>query len=137
MLYYIEVILICIELKDVTGVVRLTRHPIFWAVSIFAMGKVITNPHMFDTLFWSAVPVAALSLGLYQDFQQKEILPKRYYQDTSFLPLVNICNGSQSLVNAAEEWDLKAFIVGYFIPLTAKLWPMKKWSQRFYNRTGF
>ncbi|MEA2627333.1 MAG: hypothetical protein QOD06_3378 [Candidatus Binatota bacterium] len=83
-----------------TGVLRITRHPVFMAVAVFGAAHLLVNHTDLDHVFFGGFVVYSLLGAAHQEWRKRreagEAL-RRFYEETSFLPFVALATGRNRL----------------------------------------
>lgn len=85
------------------GIVRVTRHPMLWAVALWAIVHILANGDLASLLFFGAFAVLALAGSVLSDARRTEQRPPGwgvFLQRTSNLPFQAILERRQRLVPA-------------------------------------
>ena len=89
------------------GLTRITRHPLFMNVGIWALAHVVLNGFVNDVLFFGGIFLVGLFGCMHQD-SRKRILEKgtldEFYAETSLLPFAAIVSGRGRLVVSELPW---------------------------------
>ena len=89
------------------GVTRITRHPLFMNIGVWAFAHVVLNGFVNDVLFFGGVALVGLFGCMHQD-ARKKITEKgtldEYFAETSLLPFVAIATGRGKLVVSELPW---------------------------------
>lgn len=89
------------------GLTRITRHPLFMNVGIWALAHVLLNGWLNDVLFFGGVFLVGLAGCMHQD-SRKRVTEKgtldEFFAETSLLPFAAILAGRQRLVPAELPW---------------------------------
>jgi uncharacterized membrane protein len=89
------------------GVTRITRHPLFMNIGVWAFAHVVLNGFVNDVLFFGGVALVGLLGCMHQD-ARKKITEKgtldEFYAETSLLPFVAIASGRTKLVVSELPW---------------------------------
>ena len=110
------------------GVLRITRHPIMWGVSLWAIGHLLANGDTASVLFFGAFLVLALAGTVAIDRKKRRAHGEVYdgfCEQTSNLPFLAIARGRQSFGAAAREfgpWRLVIVVVAYGVLLHFHQW---------------
>lgn len=106
----------------VRGALRITRHPVMWAIGLWALAHLVANGDLASLVFFGAFATLALVGTLLLDAKhaarQGSIWP-RFAGATSNLPLVAIMTGRQRLVIAEIGWARIGVAVLLYILLLA------------------
>jgi len=106
------------EEKDVCyGLARATRHPLGWSAILLTIGKTIGASNSADLMFWGVLPVFTLASLYHQDVRHREYKPKRYFDETSFLPFMAIASGKQSLSGIWKDSTVLPSLLGSLFAL--------------------
>ena len=89
------------------GLTRITRHPLFMNVGIWALAHVVLNGFVNDVLFFGGIFLVGLIGCIHQD-SRKRITEKgtldEFFAETSLLPFVAIATGRGQLVLSELPW---------------------------------
>lgn len=88
---------------EVTGIHRITRHPVFAGAAMWGLGCMLQRGHMIDLVFWGAFPALYLIGGYHQDMRNENKYSRHYWQNTSLLPFGAVLSGRQSASQAYDE----------------------------------
>ena len=83
-----------------TGVLRITRHPLFMAFALFGLAHLLVNPAAIDRVFFGGMLAYSLLGAAHQDWRKREAADadmRRYFEETSFFPFVAIVAGRNRL----------------------------------------
>lgn len=102
------------------GLTRVTRHPLFIHVGIWALTHVVLNGFVNDVLFFGGVFVVGLLGCIHQDARKRITAPDlaEFFAETSLLPFAAILAGRNRLVLQELPWTAIA-VAGV---LSAALW---------------
>jgi uncharacterized membrane protein len=92
--------------RPARGALRITRHPVMWAVGLWALTHVVANGSLRDIVFFGSFAVLALAGTLFIDARHRARRGEafaRFAEATSNLPFLAIATGRQSLVKAVRE----------------------------------
>jgi uncharacterized membrane protein len=93
--------------KRAHGILRITRHPLFMNIGIWALAHVVVNGFVNDVLFFGGVFLVGLSGCMHQD-ARKQITARgtldEFYAETSLLPFAAIATGRNRLVLSELPW---------------------------------
>ncbi len=109
------------------GILKLTRHPNFVALSIFGFAHMLMNAWLGDIVFFAVFPVLGIAGGLHQDRRKLREMGDRYrsfLEQTSFIPGAALLSGQQHC-NPAE--DVPWLAVGLGVALTVVLVVVHPW----------
>lgn len=87
----------------VAGMTRITRHPLFMGLSLWAVAHLLVNGNATDVAFWGGFPVVTLVGCLHQDWRKAQADPAyaAFVKETSFLPFGNWLRGQVDLAIGA------------------------------------
>ena len=89
------------------GILKLTRHPSFVALSIFGLAHMLMNGFAGDMLFFATFPAVGILGGLHQDRRKLSELGDKYRRllaETSFFPGAALLSGRQQWTQADTPW---------------------------------
>lgn len=89
------------------GVLKLTRHPSFVAISLFGFAHMLMNGWAGDLIFFGAFPALGILGGIHQDRRKLRDLGdsyRRFVESTSFFPSVALISGRQRLTTSDMPW---------------------------------
>lgn len=105
------------------GILKLTRHPTFVALSIFGLAHILMNAWIGDVVFFGTFPALGIAGGLHQDRRMLREMGERYRRfmaQTSFFPGAALLDGRQRLeLRADVPWRALAIGVMFFVVLIA------------------
>jgi uncharacterized membrane protein len=108
------------------GMLRITRHPMMWAIGLWAITHGLANPDLASIVFFGAFAALAWGGALALDHRlTRENRPGWgvFVQRTSFIPFVAILEGRQQLVWNEIGWPrLGLAVVLYLALLIAHPW---------------
>ena len=98
------------------GVFRITRHPVMWAIGLWALSHLVANGELRSVVFFATFAALALCGTALIDAKKRRSAPhayERFAAATSNLPFAAIVTGRQSLGPAIREmgWTLPAVAV--------------------------
>lgn len=91
----------------VGGMLKLTRHPSFVAISTFGLAHMLMNGWLGDVLFFGAFPALGILGGIHQDRRKIRELGEQYralIMQTSFFPGAALWSGRQQWTNTDMPW---------------------------------
>ena len=91
------------EQVEVTGIHRITRHPVFAGFAMWGLGCMLQRGRLIDMVFWGGFPAFFLLGSLHQDYRYGDNFPRQYWNETSMIPFHAVMTGEQSAVKAYEE----------------------------------
>ncbi len=106
----------------VRGVLRITRHPFLWGVSLFSLGHMLVGPTIATWGFFGTLLFLASTGTISIDAKRSRALGadwKPFAAATSNVPFVAIVQGRQSLALAEIGWTRVVVSVGAFALLLA------------------
>lgn len=89
------------------GLTRITRHPLFMNVGLWALAHVALNGFLHDVLFFGGVFAVGLIGCIHQDARKRVTekgLLDDFFAETSLLPFVAVAGGRQELVLSELPW---------------------------------
>src|SRR5208282_5590278 len=89
------------------GILKLTRHPSFVALSIFGLAHMLMNGFAGDILFFATFPAVGILGGLHQDRRKLEEIGdkyRRFMAETSFFPGAALMSGRQQWTANDTPW---------------------------------
>ena len=98
---------------EVSGMLKITRHPIQWAILLFATGHVIANGDQASLVFFGTLAVVSLFGMFSMDARRRrEDDPrwKMFMENTSMMPFAALASGRQSF--AAEDINWTGLVAG-------------------------
>lgn len=93
--------------RQVTGMLKLTRHPNFVALTIFAIAHLLMNGWLGDILFFGSIAVLGIMGGMHQDQRKLGELGTAYralVESTSFFPGWALITGRQRWTVGDTPW---------------------------------
>jgi uncharacterized membrane protein len=108
------------------GILKISRHPFFVAVAIFAFAHLLMNGWAGDVFFFGSLAALAIIGGWHQDQRKLAELGAPYralVDSTSFMPFAAIVRGRQAWTGADIPWipialgAVAAFVVLMFHPM--------------------
>lgn len=89
------------------GITRITRHPLFMNVGVWAFAHVLLNGFVNDVLFFGGIALVGLFGCMHQD-ARKKITEKgtldEYFAETSLVPFAAIASGRGRFVASELPW---------------------------------
>jgi len=92
---------------DVTGILKVTRHPSFVALTLFGLAHMLMNGWAGDLWFFGSFPALGILGGYHQDRRKIGELGERYHElvaATSFFPGAALWSGRQQWTSADMPW---------------------------------
>jgi uncharacterized membrane protein len=89
------------------GLTRITRHPLFMGIAIWALGHLLLNGFVTDLLFFGSMLVFSLVGSVHQDARKRVLEWERlapFFAQTSFWPFGAILAGRNRLVWSELPW---------------------------------
>jgi len=108
------------EIAPPSGVLRITRHPMMWAFSLWAFSHIIANGDLASLLLFGAVATLALVGTILIDARYQDRLGAiwtTFTEQTSSLPFAAIIAGRQQLSPGEIGWWRVALALGLFVLL--------------------
>jgi uncharacterized membrane protein len=93
---------------QVRGVLKITRHPSFVAIALFAIAHLLMNGWTGDVLFFGSIGVLAIIGGMHQDQRKLNELGASYralLEQTSFFPGVALISGRTHWQSSDTPWS--------------------------------
>jgi uncharacterized membrane protein len=112
--------------RSVSGILKITRHPSFVAISLFGLAHLLMNGWAGDVIFFGSFVVLAVLGGRFQDARKISELGAPYralVDSTSFFPGAALVAGRQRWSGADTPWiaialgAVTAFVVLMFHPI--------------------
>jgi uncharacterized membrane protein len=94
----------------VTGVLRITRHPLFASLGVIGIGNAVSSGLAGPVMFWLGFPLTFVIGCLHQDSRLREEIHEYYYEKTSLLPFYAILQRRNSLELALSEFTTKGWV---------------------------
>lgn len=91
------------------GLLRVTRHPFLWGVTIWAAAHLPPNGDVGSLIFFGTLGALGLVGAMLIDGKRRAALGldwERFEKSTSFVPFAAVVRGQQSLARAAAEFGL-------------------------------
>ena len=92
---------------DVSGMLKITRHPVQWAILLFAVGHLIANGDRASVAFFGTLALVSLCGMFSMDArrrQEDDPRWKSFMANTSMVPFAALVSGRQSLTGADINW---------------------------------
>ncbi len=93
--------------RGVRGILKVTRHPNFVALTLFALAHILMNGWTGDVIFFGSIVVLAIFGGRHQDRRKLRELGASYralVDQTSFFPGAALISGRQHWTAADTPW---------------------------------
>ncbi len=93
--------------EDITGLVKITRHPIQWSIVLFCIGHLVANGDLASLWFFGSLAALAFFGMLAMDARhRKETDPKwqHFMASTSMLPFHALASGKTRMTGADINW---------------------------------
>lgn len=105
------------------GVLKITRHPVMWAITLWAVCHLLANGHVAAWIFFGSFAVLAIAGGLHIDAKRRASggdTWAAYEQQTSFVPMGAILQGRARVERGEYRWwQIVLSVALYFGLLTA------------------
>lgn len=95
------------------GVTRITRHPLFMGIALWALSHLLLNGFVTDVLFFGGLLAFSLAGAAHQDARKRAIEPERlgqFFAETSFWPFGAVIAGRNRVIWRELPWV--AFAIG-------------------------
>lgn len=102
---------------DAKGIYRITRHGLFTSLALLGVGNIFLRGFTGDVVYWAGYPLIWAVGCPHQDYRQQAILPKEFFEQTSFLPFQAILEGRNSFSKAWNEFNKPVLITSIVAPL--------------------
>jgi uncharacterized membrane protein len=105
-----------------TGVMRVTRHPLMWAVALWAISHLVANPDAASVWLFGTFALLALVGTVRLDAKKARAAPDgwaAFAGATSNVPFLAIAGGRQRLVLSEIGWGRAAAAVALYAALAA------------------
>lgn len=92
---------------EATGLLRITRHPLFMSLGLWGLGHCLINNFQTDILFFGGFAVFAVIGCAHQDRRKQKEQDgqlEAFFAETSLLPFVAIASGRNRLVANELPW---------------------------------
>lgn len=89
------------------GLTRITRHPLFMGIALWAFSHLLLNGHATDVLFFGGLLFFSLIGARHQDERKRVIDRERlgpFFAETSFWPFASILAGRDRIVWSELPW---------------------------------
>jgi uncharacterized membrane protein len=93
--------------QEVRGILKITRHPSFVAIAIFALDHLLMNGWLGDLIFFGSLALLSIIGGIHQDARKLAELGEPYrrlLETTSFFPGMALARGRQHWTPADTPW---------------------------------
>ena len=93
--------------RPIAGILKITRHPNFVAITIFALAHLLMNGWLGDLFFFGSIAALAIIGGVFQDHRKLSELGAPYQalvETTSFFPGWALMTGRQQWSFADTPW---------------------------------
>lgn len=103
-----------------TGIMRVTRHPMMWAVALWALSHLVANPDAASAWLFGTFALLALAGTVRLDAKKARAAPDAWaaFADaTSNAPFLAIASGRQRLVLSEIGWGRAAAAVALYAAL--------------------
>lgn len=92
---------------EVSGMLKITRHPIQWGILLFAVGHIIANGDHASLLFFGTFALVSFFGMLSMDQRKRQEHDPRwntFMESTSMMPFAALARGRQSFTAADINW---------------------------------
>jgi uncharacterized membrane protein len=89
------------------GLTRITRHPLFMGVALWALSHMLLNGYLTDVLFFGGLLAFSLAGAAHQDARKRVTDRERlaaFFAETSFWPFAAILGGRNRLAGSELPW---------------------------------
>ena len=89
------------------GLTRITRHPLFMGIAVWALGHLVLNGYATDVLFFGGMLAFSLVGAMHQDARKRATEGERlgpFLAETSFLPFAAVLAGRNRVVWSELPW---------------------------------
>jgi uncharacterized membrane protein len=89
------------------GLTRITRHPLFAGIAVWALGHLVMNGYATDVLFFGGMLAFSLVGAMHQDARKRATEGERlgpFLAETSFLPFAAVLAGRNRVVWSELPW---------------------------------
>lgn len=93
--------------REVSGILKITRHPAFVAIALFAIAHLLMNGWLGDIIFFGSLAALAIVGGFDQDRRKLRELGTSYrtfFDHTSFFPGAALISGRQKCAMGDLPW---------------------------------
>jgi uncharacterized membrane protein len=100
--------------RPVSGVLRITRNPVLWAIGLWAVAHLVANGEPRGIALFGSLAVLALAGTLALDHRNRRTRPMQFApfeMSTSNLPFLAIVQGRQSLGKVVKEFGWLRLVV--------------------------
>lgn len=90
-----------------SGILKITRHPLFVGLAMFGIAHMIMNGWAGDLIFFGTFPALAIIGGIHQDRRKLREIGPRYVsfkEATSFVPFAALISGRQKFSRGDAPW---------------------------------
>ncbi|MEM7122166.1 MAG: NnrU family protein [Pseudomonadota bacterium] len=105
------------EPDTVTGILRVTRHPVFWGIGLWAIAHFISNGDVASLIFFGALALLAYAGAASQEARKRQQLGRTwdgFEQTTSFIPFAAIIAGRNKFVwREIGLWRVLLAVIAY------------------------
>ncbi|MCX8071827.1 MAG: NnrU family protein [Candidatus Binatia bacterium] len=93
------------------GVLRVTRHPAFMGFALLDFGHLLVLRSPIDLAFFGGLCAYSVLGAAHQDWRRRKTTPElaRFYQETSFIPLVALWQGRTRFAANEIRWGAVVF----------------------------
>ena len=97
--------------REARGLTRITRHPLFVGIALWALGHLLVNGYVNDAIFYGGMLAFSVAGAMHQDARKRATEGERlgpFLAETSFLPFGAIVAGRNRLVWEELPWPALA-----------------------------
>ena len=102
--------------NDVSGMLKITRHPVQWAILLFAIGHLIANGDVASVILFGSLALLSFFGMLSMDGRKRAQADPRwktFMETTSMVPFVEMLSGKTRLTLADINWV--AMVIGVVV----------------------
>ncbi len=102
------------------GLLKVTRHPIMWAIALWALSHVVVNGDAASLILFGALTLLALGGAAHSERRHRALYGakwERFAQATSYLPFAAILAGRARLRFSDLGWGRLLIAIGLFFTL--------------------
>eukprot|EP01084_Bolivina_argentea_P083796 151695_1 len=111
--------------KGIRGIVRITRHPLFFTIGFLCLSQIFREQRYSDLCFYLPLFFECIWGAYHQDMRLRQWYSTRFFEQTSWLPLGAVLAGKQSISQAFKEIGAIRFVIGAVLG-SATFWYLNK-----------